>query len=100
MGGETCELCGGMTQLEATVTHYIVPREVTKQAGLSDSATVILCPNCQKELDTWYAKRVFGMAYNSETKQFRPRSPAEMVKEYEAAYRAFANYKKGLRKIP
>ncbi len=96
MEGEACELCGNVSQLGATLVRHIVPREVTEQAGMPDSATVNLCSNCQKELDTWYSKKVFDMAYNPETKRFSPKSPAEMVKEYEAVCRAFAEYKKRL----
>ncbi len=97
MGGEICELCGYMSQPEAVVTKHIVPKEVTRQADMPDSATIRLCSICNKELNTWYAKKIFNMTYNSETKRFRPRSPSEITKEYEAIYRAFAEYKKGLR---
>ena len=99
MGGETCELCGHVSQLWAIETHHIVPKELTSQAGIPDSATVTLCSNCHREVHTWYSKRVFDMTYDTMAKRFRPRSSVEMVKEYEAAYKAFAEYKKSQRKI-
>jgi len=94
MGGERCELCGHVGKLGAAATHRIVPREFTSQAGMPDSATVPLCRNCRREVHAWYSKKVFGMAYDATLKRFRPRSSAEMVKEYEAVYRVFARYKK------
>ena len=95
MGGETCELCGFVSKLWAIETHHIVPKELTLQAGMPDSATVTLCNNCHREVHTWYSKKVFDMTYDTTTKRFRPKSLVEMVKEYEAAYRVFAKYKKG-----
>lgn len=95
MGGETCELCEYVSQLGAIEAHHIVPKELTSQAGMPDSATVALCSNCHREVHTWYSKKVFDMTYDTITKRFRSRSVVEMVKEYEAAYRVFAEYKKG-----
>jgi len=99
MGKGTCEVCGYESELEATVIHNVVPKEVTEQAGIPDSASVVLCINCRDEVHTWYANKVFDMTYDLGPKRFRPRSPAEMVKEYEAAYKAFAEYKKRLRSM-
>jgi len=62
---------------------------------MSDSTSVVLCSNCYTELLAWYDKKIYSMAYEPEMKRFRPRSPDEMVREYEAAYRAFAEYKRG-----
>ena len=98
MGGETCELCGYVSQLWAIETHHIVPKELTSQAGMPDSATVTLCNNCHREVHAWYSKKVFDMTYDPATKRFRPKSVVEMVKEYEVAYRVFTQYKKGQRK--
>ena len=98
MGGETCELCGNAGKLGAIETHHIVPKELTSQAETPDSATVTLCSNCHKEVHTWYSKKVFDMTYDTAAKRFRPRSLVEMVKEYEVAYRLFAEYKKGQQK--
>lgn len=94
MGKETCELCGYRSQLEAIEKHHIVPKELTSPAGMPDSATVTLCGNCHREVHDWYSKRVFDMTYDTMTKRFKLKSLAEMVKEYEAAYRLFAEYKK------
>jgi len=97
MGGETCELCGHAGKLRAVAIHHIVPKELTSQAGMPDSATVTLCRDCHREMHTWYSNKVFDLTYDTGLKRFRPRSLVEMVKEYEAAYRVFANYKKGQR---
>ena len=99
MGGETCELCGGyVRQLKAIETHHIVPKELTSQAEVPDSATVTLCSNCHREVHTWYTKKIFDQTYDSMTKRFKPKSLVEMVKEYETAYRVFAKYKRGQRR--
>ena len=97
MGGETCELCGYAGQHWTAETHHIIPKEITSPAGMPDSATVTLCSNCHREVHTWYANKVFDLTYDSMSKRFRPRSKAEMAKEYRVAYRVFAKYKKGQR---
>lgn len=94
MGGEICELCGIVSQPEAVETHHIIPTEITSPAGISDSATAALCRNCHQEVHAWYSKKVLDLAYDPANKRFRAKSPAEMVKEYEAAYRIFTQYKK------
>lgn len=98
MEKELCDICGRKIETGTVVMHRIVPEEVTQEAGLADSGTVVLCLSCHDELQTWYSKAVFSMAYNAGTKRFIPRSAAEIVKEYEAAYRAFAAYKKRRRR--
>lgn len=95
MGRETCELCGHVGQLWAVTTHHIVPTELTSPSGMPDSATATLCGDCHHEVHTWYSKRVFDLTYDPGLKRFRPRPFVETVKEYEAAYRIFAEYKKG-----
>ena len=99
MGGETCKLCGCVSQLWAIETHHIVPKELTSQAEIPPSATVTLCSNCHREVHAWYSKRIFDMTYDTMAKRFKPRSLVEMVKEYEAAYKAFAEYKTRQRKV-
>ena len=98
MAEETCKLCGHVGQLWAIETHHIVPKELTSQAEIPDSASVPLCSSCHREVHTWYSKKVFDMTYDTMTKRFKPKSLAEVVKEYEAAYRLFAEYKKLQRK--
>ena len=95
MGGERCELCGDTGQLRGIETHHIVPQELTSPAGMPDSATVRLCPNCHQEVHTWYSKKIFDQAYNTMNQRFERKPLVEMVKEYEAAYKVFAEYKKG-----
>jgi len=97
MGKETCEFCGCRSELGTIEKHHIVPTRVTEQAGVPESATIVLCSNCHREVHTWYSENVFDMAYDPAVKRFRQKSPVEMVKEYEAAHRVFAAYKKGQR---
>ena len=97
MTGETCELCGHVSQLWALETHHIIPKELTSQAGIPDSVTATLCSNCHREVHTWYSKKVLDVTYDSATKRFKPKTFAKMVKEYEAAYKLFAQYKRGQR---
>lgn len=94
---ETCELCGDRIELKAVEKHHIVPIDVTVQAGMPESKIVELCRNCHREVHAWYSVNVLDKAYSAETKQFRQKSVFEMIKEYEAAYRVFAAYKKGQR---
>ena len=96
MRKDTCDLCGREIEPETVVIHSFVPRNVTKQAGMSDSGTATLCINCHKEVDDWYLKRVSTETYDWRSKQFKPKLPAEMVKEYETSYKVFVKYKKWL----
>lgn len=96
MEKKTCEICGYTSKHEDLVIYRIVPEEIATQAGILDKRKVVLCTNCCNELQAWYLKRVFGMSYDAGTVQFVPKSSADMVKEYEAAYRAFATYKSGI----
>ncbi len=91
-----CDLCGCEIEPETVVIHSVVPLEVTAQARMSDSRTVNLCANCHDEVEAWYLKRVSSATYDWGSKRFIPKSPADMVKEYEAAYIAFVKYKKWL----
>lgn len=96
MERKICEICGCMVNSGDLVIHRIVPKEVARQAGILDTRTVVLCINCSNQVQTWYNKKVYSMRYDVDTNRFIPKSPTDMVKEYEAAYRAFAAYKKRL----
>lgn len=94
MWEKTCDICGHVVNPEDVVIHRIIPEEAARQAGIFDFRTATLCPDCSNEVQSWYRKRVYSVSYENRTKRFILRSPAQMVKEYEAAYRAFAAYKK------
>jgi hypothetical protein len=96
---KTCEVCGHAAEAGELVIHRIVPEEVAKQAGIVDLRTGLLCFTCSRGLQDWYNKRVFGMKYDVRTNQFIPKSSAEMVKEYDDAYKAFIAYKKAAVKL-
>jgi len=98
MKRKTCEVCGCRGTAEDMVVHRVIPEEIAKEAGVSDSGAVVLCINCRNELDTWYSRRVADLTYDTGTRWFIPRPPAEMAKEYQATYRAFAEYKGRQRK--
>ena len=91
---QKCELCGYVSQLDAIEKHHIVPKELTAEAKMRASATAALCSNCHREVHTWYDKKVFDKVYNTGDKRFRVKTPVEMVKEYQVAYRIFVQYKK------
>jgi hypothetical protein len=88
-----CKVCGYVSNLGAVAQHHIIPKDVTKQAGMPESATVNLCCNCHFELYTWYRTKVTDMVYDPETKRFRYKSWDEKVKDYESAFNEFRKYK-------
>lgn len=91
---DVCELCECVTEPGTAQTLHIVPIEVTKQAGMPDSATVVLCSNCYTEIGIWYANNVSTVVYKPKTKRFERKSSVEIVREYENVYKAFSDYKK------
>ena len=93
MPKESCELCG-YNKPGFINKYYIVPQEISEQAGIKQAKMVRLCPNCQQELGKWYSARVADITYDTEMKQFKPKSPLQMVKEYEMAYQWFVHNKK------
>jgi len=99
MRKKTCEICGYTNDFGDLVIQQIVPEEITRQAGILIPKTAVLCTNCSHEVQNWYAKKVSTTTYNYGDKRFVSKSPAAMVKEYEAVYRAFATYKKSLQNI-
>jgi hypothetical protein len=88
-----CKVCGYVSHLGAVAQHHIIPKDVTKQAGMPESATVNLCCNCHFELYTWYRTKVTDMVYDPETKRFRDKPWDEKVKDYESAFNEFRKYK-------
>ena len=94
-----CEICGCAVNSGELVIHQIVPEKVAKQAGILDTRTAVLCYNCGNQIQDWYDKKVYSMSYDDKTNRFISKSSTEMVKEYEAAFKAFAAYKKWLVKL-
>ena len=94
---KTCELCRHEVELGVIEKHYIVPEEVREQAGIQGGEKIVrLCPNCSQELDRWNLTKVSDSTYDTTTKRFRDKTPREIAKEYEFAYKLFAQHKKGL----
>ena len=98
MGDETCEVCGYQSQLGAVEKHYVIPNDVTQQAGISESHTIRMCCNCRRELDIWYSAKVARMVYDTRLPQFRYKTSVEMVQEYESVFKGFLDYKKRRKK--
>jgi len=90
---ETCKVCNSVVDPDTMEKHHIVPRDVTDEAGIPESQTVRLCTDCHEEVHTWYTARVRHTEYDPDTKRFRTKSSLEMVREYQAAFSAFVNYK-------
>ncbi|MFC1952695.1 hypothetical protein ACFLWR_01000 [Chloroflexota bacterium] len=88
---KNCELCDESDLLKM---YYIVPKAISEQAGIQKPKTVRLCPDCQQELGLWYSAKVGELTYDITMKQFIPKSPSRLVKEYETAYQGFTAYKK------
>ena len=99
MAKGACDICGNESGPGATEKQPVVPVEISEQAGIARPKTVRLCSNCRQELHRWYLVKVADMAYDTKIKRFRAKSSLEMVKEYEDAYRMFAEYKRGQPKI-
>lgn len=97
MVSKACELCRHEVELGVIEKHYIIPEEVRRQAGIQEGGIVRLCPNCSQELNSWNLTKVSDSTYDTTTKRFRDRSSREIVKEYEVAYKLFAEYKERLR---
>ncbi len=94
-----CDVCGYKDTSNNIKKYNITPQEITEEADIKQSKIVKLCPVCRKELDKWYSKNISHTTYDSRTKRFREKTPTEMVREYEIAYRSFARYKKEKQEI-
>jgi len=88
-----CEVCGCKSDLRTMESHHIVPIEVTAEAGISESQSLSLCCNCNREVHTWYSANVTDITYDSKIKRFRKKSSLEMVKEYQSAFNGFVKHK-------
>ena len=89
-----CDACGHKQEIELTVKHRIIPEDVAINFGLSDTPSVTLCMYCFNEIRDWYRGRVSALTYDSGLKQFRPKAPNEVRKEYQLAYQGFIDYKR------
>ena len=99
MAEESCELCGYISIFGAVEECSSVPNDIAEAASKPKSQPVRMCCNCRKELDTWYSAKVAKMVYDAGMQQFRHRTPAETVEEYQSAFSGFVNYKKRKSKV-
>lgn len=88
-----CKLCG-CEETGLLKRYNIVPQAIAEEAGIQKPKTVMLCLNCQQELGIWYSAKVGAVTYDTGVKQFVPKSPSQLVTEYEVAYQWFTRYKK------
>jgi hypothetical protein len=93
-----CDACGLKQETELTVVHKIVPDDIAKRYGITESATVTLCIYCSNEIREWYRGRVSTLTYDSGLKHFRSKASNEIRKEYHKAYQNFLTYKGSQRK--
>jgi len=98
MGRESCELCGHRREPGLMEKFHIIPTEVTELAQVPESRIITLCPDCHRELNKWYSTRVADTGFDTATKRFRPKTPQEMVREYEFAFNIFEKYKRERKK--
>lgn len=97
MKKNACEICGRVGKPDRDLAiHQIIPEEVASQAGVVEVRRVLLCIDCSCQVQTWCNRKVSAVSYDNGAKRFVPRLPSDMVKEYEIAYGAFAEYKKRL----
>ena len=59
-----------------------------------NSRAVTICLECSHKLPTWYRKMVSTITYNDNKQHFRDKTPNELIKEYEAAFESFSNFKR------
>jgi heterodisulfide reductase subunit B len=93
----SCQLCGNEVEARSIQKHSVIPKEIMEQARMRRAKIIRLCPKCYAELQNWYKAKVAATTFDTQIKKFRQRLPAEMVKEYQAAYNRFARFKKGQR---
>jgi hypothetical protein len=98
MGQTRCSACGRAIEAEEAVEHHLVPEEVEKLFGISDSAVAVLCKSCSREVSDWYQKMISSVTYDSNLKRFREKSPVEMASEYHKAYGSFMDFRQKRRK--
>ena len=89
-----CKFCG-CDDPDLVKRYYIVPQTITEQAGIRRPKTASLCSDCQQELGRWYSAKVGPLTYDTDTKQFVPKLPSQLVREHEIAYQWFTKYRKG-----
>jgi len=98
MGMDICEGCGREIEPRNAVRKHIIPDEVAESFGIPDTRPIILCSKCSTQLYDWYHKRVSTAVYDDKIQQFRARTPAEILKEYESVFNSFVKYKRGRQK--
>jgi len=90
---DICVVCGYVSNLGAVAQHHLIPKSVTREAGVPESEIMNLCCNCHYELHGWCGMRVVDVTYDPDTKRFRDKTWDEVTKDYESALNSFKKYK-------
>lgn len=88
-----CKICG-FSESGSLKMYSIIPEEIAEKADLKRAPKVKLCPNCRRELKKWFSVKIADMAYDSMQKQFMPKSPQALAREYEISYDWFVRNKR------
>jgi len=94
MGKKACEICRREANAEDLVIHHVIPEEIASQVGILDTRTVLLCIDCSHKFQAFCSSKVHDLRYDDIAQRFIHKSPAELIKEYEVAYKAFVAYTK------
>ncbi len=94
MENKACEICGRETSPEDLVIRRIIPEEIASQVGILDTRTVLLCIDCSHKFQAFYSGTVHDLRYDDIAQRFIHKPPAELIKEYEVAYKAFLAHNK------
>ena len=88
MSGGKCAICG--ISGSGSIKEYpVIPENIVEEAGLKGTPKVKVCPGCWRELEKWFASRVADTAFDTNRKQFLPKPPRDLAREYEVSYEWF-----------
>lgn len=94
-----CAICG-FSEADSLKMYSIVPEEIAGEAGLERVPKVKVCPKCWRELEKWFSAKIADTAYDSMAKQFLPKSPQDLAREYQVSYKWFVrNKREQLKKV-
>ena len=99
MRKDRCEICGYEDEPGTLKKYHIIPQEIIEQAGVTRTRVRKLCQTCQDDLNKWYATNISEITYDTAMQRFRNKSPKEILREYEVAFRSFTRHKRAQQRI-
>ena len=96
MTPKVCEICGYQSLLGSVEKQIVIPDEILQQIAEVKPREMIICLNCQRELETWYKAKINKIVYDLCRQAFRDQTLSEMIEEYESALKGFINNKREL----